>query len=158
MGPTHRAAAVAAWLAAAPHLGVHGWQIPAGAAIAAATGGGWLSPDVDIHPIVEHLIPGGHRAWTHTPLLLGLLWAATIPAGRWRWAAAAVAVAWTSHVAADGVFGRVPLWPSGGRWHRVGVGLDTGGTLEHWIAAPALTVACLWLGWGILTHHATTPR
>ena len=140
----HMAAAAAAWLTVAPHLHTTGWQTAAGTAIAAAFSHGHLSPDMDLMPITEAVIPGGHRAITHWPVLVAALTVAAVvltPPG-WRWAATAACVAWGSHLLVDAVFGRIPIWPRPGGWTRAGVGLHTGGLVEH-LATPALAVAAV---------------
>lgn len=149
-GPGHRVVAVAAWLGAAPHLGVTvPWQVAAGAVVAGACGHGRLSPDMDhptVAPLLARLVPGGHRGILHWwPVPLVLLWAA-FHAGVYAWQVEAVAVAWASHIAGDAIFGEVPLFPRArGGWYRNGVGLHTGGLVERWAAIPAATlVAVLW--------------
>lgn len=146
MGRSHRLAGASLWLAAAPAFGVHGWHWLAGAAIAGACAHGRLSPDMDVYPLLGKVIPGGHRGVTHFwlwPLLLAAA-AALVPYG---WVVAAVAVAWGSHVATDGVFGRVPVWPRRGisRWRYAGVGLRTGGLLERAVAVPAFLALAAWV-------------
>jgi membrane-bound metal-dependent hydrolase YbcI (DUF457 family) len=155
MGPSHRIAGVAAWLGVAPLVGVTDWRVAAGAGVAGAFAHGRLSPDMDIYPLLGTLIPGGHRGITHVwiwPVLVALLAFACRPAG-WWFVVLAVAVAWGSHVAADGVFGRVPVWPKrrrgprGGRWRYAGVGWRTGGVVEQVVALGLLGVV-VWLGFG----------
>ena len=162
-GPGHRVVAVAAWLGAAPHLGVTTpWQVAAGAVIAGACGHGRLSPDMDhptVAPLLARLVPGGHRGILHwPPVPLVMLWAAG-HTGVYAWQALAVAVAWVSHLAADAVFGKIPLWPRVRRgWHRAGLGLATGGQVERWVAVPAATVAAAWWGGLVAVHAAAASR
>lgn len=135
------------WLAAAPALHVTGWQYPAGVLVASVFAHGRLSPDADRYPLMRRFIPGGHRGITHWWLLpvLGFIAARMYVPLEWQWAPLAVVAGWASHIVADAVFGRVPIYPRRGRWARWGVGLRTGGTLEKWAAVPALFAAAAWL-------------
>jgi membrane-bound metal-dependent hydrolase YbcI (DUF457 family) len=132
------------------------WQAAAGAVVAAGFARGKLSPDADQRGVSAWLIPGGHRGVTHWPVALAVLAVAAVvfvPPG-WQWAARAVLAGWTSHLAMDGIFGRIPVWPTAGGWRRAGLGLRTGGITER-LATPllALTVAVLALN---LAHTALT--
>jgi len=144
MGPEHRVAAVAAWLGVAPHLGVTPGQLVVGTLFAGAAGHGRLSPDADQEGWLAKLIPGGHRGITHWwPVTLVMFLAGT-RLGTYGWQVEAVAVAWASHLGGDVVFGEIPVLPRrGGRWVRFGVGLDTGGWSERWVARPLLLLTVL---------------
>jgi hypothetical protein len=149
MGPQHRVAAAAAWLATATHLGVGGWQLAAGTVIAGAAGHGILSPDVDQRGLLADVIPGGHRGITHW-------W--PIPVAMW-WAVLAVAIAWASHIAADAIFGAVPLTPRlRGGWVHSGIGLRTGGFTERWVARWVLLAIVVWLTGAQVMHAVTTAE
>ena len=144
-GPQHRTAAVAAWLVTAPHLGVTPGQLAFGAVIAGACGHGRLSPDADLDGLSARIIPGGHHGITHWPVTTACIWLASLAAGGYAWQVWAVAVAWTSHVAADAVFGTIPIIPhGGGHWTRIGLGVHTGSPAEMWIARPAFWIIAIW--------------
>jgi membrane-bound metal-dependent hydrolase YbcI (DUF457 family) len=150
-GPAHRVVAVAAWLAAAPHLAVtHPGHLAAGAVIAGACGHGRLSPDADhpaVAPWLARLVPGGHRGILHHPGVPVVLYWLAGHAGVYRWQVLAVAIAWASHLVADLVCGELPWWPRSGKrggWCRWGLGLATGGLFERWVATPAAVVVAVW--------------
>lgn len=151
MGPSHRVAGVVAWLAVAPALGIHGWPILAGAMFAGATANGRLSPDADRYPWLTKIIPGGHRGILHWWVLPAVaIWYVSHMTGPYQWQVAAVSVAWASHIATDGVFGRIPMLPRlirGGksRWRYFGLCLKTGGRIEQWVAVPSFVLVGLWL-------------
>jgi hypothetical protein len=60
--------------------------------------------------------------------------------------------AWVSHIATDGVFGRVPVWRSGGKWLYRGLRLRTGGMVEKAVAVPVFIVLAGWLAY-LITRH-----
>jgi hypothetical protein len=147
MGPNHAVAGACVWLAAAPALHITGLPAVAGLVVTVACSHGRLSPDMDNYPMLGRLWPGGHRGLSHWwPLPLAVFLAAWTSGVWWWWAPAAAALAWAGHIAADGVFGRVPVLPrlSGG-WVYAGVGFRTDGMVERWAATPALVVGCAWL-------------
>lgn len=151
MGNAHRVAGMASWLAAAPFLHVtERWQIAVGTLIAGATAHGRMSPDVDRYVFGGKRLGSHHRRlphWWPIPLLAFAAVVQLVP-GQWQWAGLAVAVAWASHIAADFVFGRVPIW-WWCRWRTAGIGLRTGGAAEH-AAYPLLIGAAAWLAWTTL--------
>lgn len=153
MGPSHRVAGVVAWLAASPQLGTHGSiaYTLAGTVFAGATANGRLSPDADRYPWLTKIIPGGHRGILHwwLPTVI-VLWHAIHMTGPYQWQVAAVSIGWASHIATDGIFGRIPIWPrifkrSKSRWRYAGLSLSTGGKIERWVAVPAFILVGLWL-------------
>jgi membrane-bound metal-dependent hydrolase YbcI (DUF457 family) len=159
MGPQHRVAAAAAWLATATHLGVGGWQLAAGTVIAGAAGHGILSPDVDQRGLLADVIPGGHRGITHWWLIPVAMWWAAGHAHTYRWAVLAVAIAWASHIAADAIFGAVPLTPQlRGGWVHAGIRLRTGGFTERWVARWVLLAIVVWLTGAQVMHAVTTAE
>ncbi|HEX5347875.1 MAG TPA: metal-dependent hydrolase [Pseudonocardiaceae bacterium] len=150
MGPSHRVAGVAAWLAVAETAGLTALPAAAGAVIAAATSHGRLSPDMDRYPFLGRVIPGGHRGITHWWPVLALFAVLLWTPAPW-WIAGALATAWGSHILADAVFGRVPVWWARGKWECHGLGFKTGGPVELWLAVPVFTVVAVWLAWKIAT-------
>jgi len=146
MGPSHRLAGVASWLAYADVTHTVGLPLVGGVVIAAATSHGRLSPDTDMYPPLKGVV--AHRGITHFWVWPVLLYLAALGSGAWWWVLGAVAVGWGSHVVTDAVFGRVPVWPS----RRLGLRLRTGGPVEYGVAVPVFIVACGWLGW-----HALAP-
>jgi len=141
LAPGHRAAVLVGWFAGNLVLDLPWWQVGAGAVIARATSAGALSPDVDR---TDHW-PGPHRGVTHwwgTPACAGGVLLATTPPPA-QWAILAALAGWMAHIIADGIFGRIPLWPRfggpqwRGRWIRGGLRLHTGGQVEHF-ATPVL--------------------
>ena len=144
MGPTHRVAAVAAWLAVAPVLPLAPWQVVAGAVVAGAAGNGRLSPDADqAYYLSSKFIPGGHRGITHFWVIPLAMFAAGLRAGDQGWWILAAAVAWASHILADTPFGRVPVWYGKHGWVRAGWHLKTGGKIELLLALPTAVVSVL---------------
>jgi len=170
MGPSHRLAGVASWLAYADVTHTVGLPLVGGVVVAAASSHGRPSPDSDLYPPLKGRV--AHRGITHLwawPVLLylaALLYLATLSSGLWWWAPVAVAVGWASHIVTDGVFGRgkgrprwfilgnggVPVWRRRGRWVYWGLRFKTGGPFEYGVAVPVFIVACGWLGW-----HALAP-
>lgn len=149
LGPNHRIAGVVAWGTLAVPLGANLPELAGGLFIAAATSHGRLSPDADRYPILCKIIPGGHRGVLHWWLLPALLlWFAPRFGGFW-WIAAAVGLAWASHIITDGIFGSIPLLPRVTRrgWLKGGLGLRTGGRVEKWVAVPLIIGAGLYGVW-----------
>jgi membrane-bound metal-dependent hydrolase YbcI (DUF457 family) len=132
----HRATATVGWLAAGTASGMPWWQLTAGAAVAATFAAGKWSPDLDHSGWTARLVPGGHRGVTHFPgttLALSLAALSLVPPTA-AWVAWAVTAGWGSHLIADWVFGRIPVWPRGrGRWRWSGLRLTTGGLAEVWV-------------------------
>lgn len=119
-------------------------------------------PDVDqLSPwrVIDKVLPdeelgaGGpmrHRGITHWwawPLLAALV-AQAADLGDVGWVIWALIVGWTSHLIGDFLFGErpagIPLWPW---WGHIGLGLNSGGLLEHMVVPPA-TIAALWWACG----------
>jgi hypothetical protein len=146
----HRAAGLAVWFGGNLALDLPWWQVAAGAVVVWATSAGAPSPDADR---AAHW-PGPHRGITHwwgTPACAGGVLLATTPPPA-QWAILAAWAGWTVHIIADAAFGRVPLWPRfahGRRWHRAGLGMRTGGTVERY-ATPVLQALAGWLLLGLL--------
>jgi hypothetical protein len=149
----HRRTNAAIWfgLAAAGVLPVDPVSLFLGAAMVSATSSDDYSPDADQKGLVAKLVPGGHRGPTHMPeLVAGSCWILVhLTAQRgYGWVGWAITVGWLGHLAADGVFGRIPFLILGGR--RVGLGLKTGGRIEGFmawafgIAVVPLLVVALW--------------
>lgn len=149
-GLPHRIVGTVAWIAAAPTLHVH--SIPLiilGALLAGAFAHGILSPDMD-QPYywTSKLIPGEHRGITHFWLWQALAWWAVgryVPIA-WQWLPLTLIVSWSSHLAADFVFGRegfgrgegIPILPRWGKWQYAGLGFKSDGlvaTVAMWAAA-----------------------
>ena len=149
-GPTHHLLGAAAGLALAS--GLHWSPLRTGIAIvlAAAVAGGPLSPDLDQSwgwRKADRLAPdealgyGGpmrHRGITHWwGLPASVLALVPLVTPDVRWAVLALLAGWCSHLAGDFVFGKrdvrshrhagIPLYPW---WGHIGIGLDTGGSLE----------------------------
>lgn len=143
----HRAAGAAAWgVATFTYLPpLPWWQVCGGLLVVMATSAGSLSPDIDQGSgLIATKILKGHRRiahWLPVPLIGGAVLLAVLPpAGDWL--GVAVTVGWCTHIVADGVFGRIPIYPRGrGRWMRTGLGLSTGGTCERWTVPPLRLLA-----------------
>ena len=157
--PAHAAGAQLAWLGYSTTAGLPGWQQAAGSVLALALS---MAPDVDnrnwwrkVDGWVPDEILGAqgplrHRGITHFwgwPALLGYAAWATPPSV--AWVAWALTIGWGSHLLMDFIFGikppGVPLLPW---WGHVGLGLDSGGRFEYWVALPALVAGSGWLAWG----------
>lgn len=142
LGASHRLTAVATYTAYST------WAAPQpltttilGALIATATSAGWGSPDIDqTKPFTlagRALGPAGklvaHRRgithWWAIPVALWWWWLPTLIDPRPTWAATALLIGWASHIAGDGIFGRIPVIPGYGPM--VGLRLDTGGFFEE---------------------------
>ena len=175
-GP-HRVLAVATVLAAA-----HTWELPPTqvgvmCAVAAATGGGILSPDIDNRKAaktIDGIVPDealggggplGHRQITHWwgwPALLAawLTYDPPLPVAV-SWMLWGVVAGWGSHVAGDALLGAagyghgkgVPLllW-----WVRFGTGIDCGSLFARVVSYGVVPAALAWLtvtlatGWPVI--------
>lgn len=138
LGPTHRLFGA---LCGATYASTTGQDFPtivAVSIVATATSHGWSSPDLDqTEPwtTARKFLPGirevmHHRGITHWWGLIPAAWMgvhAFIPAGD-RWVFVALLIGWASHILGDAIFGKIPVFPWGGR--HVGIGLDTGGVWE----------------------------
>lgn len=164
MGPSHRVAGVAAWLAFADLTRAAAVPVAAGVVLAAATSHGRLSPDMDNYPLLAKVIPGGHRGiahWWPVPALFLLALFTSVP---W-WIPVSVTVAWGSHLVTDAVFGKasrnrpagVPVLRSRGRWRYVGVGLKAGGATEKWVAVPLFLAGIGLATWQIVSRFHGWP-
>jgi len=147
MGPSHRVVGVVAFVVAAPYVGITDWRyIALGALVAGIFAHGILSPDMDqAYYWTSKLIPGGHRAVTHFwlwPVIGGWVALRYVPIG-WSWFALAVVIAWSSHIAGDFIFGRIPVWKRWHGWQYAGLGFKTGGFFEH-LTVVALAVFGAW--------------
>jgi len=160
MAPTHHLLGASFGLSAGIALTLSPAEIILSTGIAALTGGGILSPDIDqfhVWRFVRHIVPlrflgkGGplqHRGITHYwvfPILLGaysflLLFPLHI-------IALSIAIGWLSHLFGDWLFGKaspydhrgpgIPLMPW---WAHHGVGLKVDGRLEHAVCRFGLPV------------------
>jgi hypothetical protein len=161
MGPTHRLTGGLAGVAYAAATG-QPWSVVAmSGVIASASAHGFLSPDVDqTKPwvAVRKLLPGSidqvlnHRTglshwWGLVPLAWWGIQQMTPLAG---FLATLLLVGWASHLVGDFIFGELALLPGGGP--TFGLGLDTGGRLEHHIVAPLIGVAIV-----VLLIHTHNP-
>src|SRR5262249_9445300 len=144
----------------------------AGAGIAALTGGGRLSPDVDQYRTWRRLaavIPEEqfgrpwleHRWITHWvgwPIIGAGVIAGICPSAA-AWAAWAAVAGWVTHLVLGAVFGGpgygrgpgVPLTPVG---PHVGLGLASGGAVEYVIGWPVLIGMA---GWFVLRGSGYSP-
>jgi hypothetical protein len=153
MRPGHHLAGASAGLAVAA---VAGWPFSIAAVSAVVAAAVAPLPDIDQRRWWEPLrvwLPFQHRRLTHwwglpaaTACLVPLL------PGPTRWLLVAVVAGWTSHLAADWVFGkrgprstgwRGPGIPFAPWWGHHGLGLKCGGQLERHVAYPALTLVLL---------------
>ena len=163
-GPTHHLLGAAAGRGLAMGLGWSPLRAGLAVVLAGAVAGGRLSPDLDQSwgwRKADHLAPdemlgfGGpmrHRGITHwwglPACALGLV--LLVPPDV-RWAVLALLAGWTSHLAGDFVFGKrdvrahrnagIPLYPW---WGHIGLGLDTGGTLESVTRGVVLPLVLAW--------------
>ena len=147
---SHVALGVAAWLVAAPHLGLPVLS-PACLGLALA---GSLLPDID-HPkswLGHRLRPVsrtvskvfGHRGVTHSALTVGACVWGLLHDGAPRWVVAPLAVGVLSHLAADLLTpaGLRLAWPMRRTWSLPIC--TTGSPMEPVVVAVLLT----WAGWG----------
>lgn len=158
-GSTHRMFGALCGTAYAVTTGMPPAQAAAFAALAVVTASGPSSPDIDQYRgwrRVDTALPdealgaGGplqHRGITHWWAWPALAWLALerVPTGAVGWIPAALLVGWISHLIGDLVFGRnrgIPLAPW---WWHIGVGLDSGGTLEACARWTVLPAAVVWL-------------
>jgi len=150
MAGSHVALGAAAWLVAAPHLGLPVLS-PACLGLALA---GSLLPDID-HPgswLGQRLRPlsrmvgavFGHRGITHSALALGACAWGLLHDGAPRWAVAPLAVGVLSHLAADLLTpaGLRLAWPLRRTWSLPVC--SVGSPMEPVVVAVLLT----WAGWG----------
>jgi hypothetical protein len=155
MGETHRVFAATAAMSLAIHQGTSWWMAGASTALAVAVTSGPMSPDVDQYRpwrCFDSYVPdealgaGGplkHRGITHWWGLPLLAWLAISHwgTGNMTWIGYSLVYGWAAHLAADFVFGRIPmvLW-----FMPIGIELKTGGKVEallRWTLWPTL----LWL-------------
>ena len=168
---THHLAGAAAGLGLAATLSWPLWQAGMAAAAGGSTAGGRWSPDADQYRwwrrtdriLPDELLgnsgPLRHRGITHwwgIPALAAVAVLVLVPAPL-RWPAWALITGWCSHLAGDFVFGaacpyehRGPGIPLAPWWRHRGMGLDSGGLVERWVAAPALLVLLGWQTWTLV--------
>lgn len=165
LSSTHRLTGTAAGLTLATVLQAGPGYAAMMAGIATLTAAGVTSPDIDQRGgwrLVDRLLPDElaghagplrHRGVTHwwgLPVIVGYLVRPTVPQ-QWRWLTAAALIGWCSHLVGDFVFGKantrqgrgpgIPLAPW---WWHIGIGLDTGGTLEAVIRRIGLPIVLTW--------------
>lgn len=177
-GP-HRVLAVGVVLAAA-----HTWSMPAGqvwvtGAVAALTGGGVLSPDVDNQRasrrldgvLPDEILGGGgplqHRGITHWwawPALLAvfLTWGPAVPTVA-SWALWGVTAGWAAHLLGDFAQGAGnPQWglkagvPLGPWWWHVGTGIACGSATAR-VMNGAVYAATVWAAVTLLLGLPLVP-
>ncbi len=153
-------AAVTATLAVLPAT-THPLGLLATAAVATRFSHGRWSPDID-----QYIDGIPHRGPTHTveyvfPLAVAVAVLGYLVSYAW-WVGAGIALGWTSHVVADGVFGGVPSVTATRRrrvyrsrrrtgrtatyrvrTRRVGFRFLTNGPGEHRVAKPLMIIACV---------------
>lgn len=155
----HQIAAVTATLAVLPAM-THPLGVLATAVVASHFSHGRWSPDID-----QYVSGIPHRGPTHTieyvvPVAALVAVVGYLVPYAW-WIGAGIALGWTSHLIADGVFGGVPsiLATRRRRVHRsrrvgrsttyrvrtrrVGFRFLTNGIGEHRVATPLMIIACL---------------
>lgn len=155
LGPQHRLAGAAAGAGYATFVGAPYVVVVATALIATVSAGGPLSPDLDQSRwwrSIPHWRGMKHRGvmhWFGWPVLAWVFGVPALPASL-TVVGAALTIGWASHIAADLLFGRVPLTPWGAA--PFGLKLDTGGLVETLFVRLALIVTLLWfLCWRPLT-------
>ncbi len=156
----HRVFGAASWAALTFATGQPAVVIGVGAGLAAATSGGFFSPDIDQFKIWNRILnswPGrvddllfGHRRishWWGLPAVAALLLdlAPVYPA----WPYWALILGWTSHLVGDAVFGKagfdipkgIPFLPF---THHVGLGLKSGGLINS-VFVVVFAAATVWM-------------
>ena len=147
LGPGHRLTGGVSGFALGLHLGWPWYQTLTSAVMATAMSNGPLSPDGD----QTWLRKLGHRKLTHwVEIPLGAGWVMFAVGAPWfAWS---LLIGWSSHLAADFVFGRAG-WGHGrgvpvlfGTVY-VGLGLKAGGAIENKMVTPVVLPAVL--GWQV---------
>ena len=131
------------------HLSLEWWQIDGGALIASVFAHSWLSPDVDRYLFGGQRLGSHHRRLPHFWPVVVIAWFSVhqfVPLV-WQWVGLAVIAAWLSHICADAIFGKVPIWIRlNGKWRKMGLGLKTGGDLEKKLVYPVLLLSGVVIG------------
>jgi len=162
---THYLGGAASGLALASTLALPLPQAALSTGLAAVTAGGRFSPDMDQYKwwrtadllLPDELLGGGgplqHRGITHWWGLPALAAYAAWHHAVLSWWVGALLIGWISHLVGDFVFGKklwgqcaggIPLLP----WtEHIGLGLDSGGWLDRFVASPALAALLGWMTW-----------
>jgi hypothetical protein len=170
MRPGHHLLGASAGLALAT-IAMWPWpQAAVAATLAALTGGGPTSPDLDQYgpwrvadrvapdELLGHGGPMQHRGITHwwaVPVIVAAFALPPTPPGL-RWVVVSLLVGWTSHLVGDFLFGMANRRCGRGRgipmapwWGHVGLGLRCGGWLEGLTCTLVLPVLLVWQAWTV---------